>query len=110
MDKKPGQYLTRESTTMSSTNLDKKTSEESVEHLETQLDLNDNPQARIKNPLAGIPRPTLLRNVEKFAQEKELTHAVDILKKGAVRECPPAGASHISELMTPNSCTKPCRV
>lgn len=64
-----------------------KTSDESVDHVESQLNLNENPEARIKNPLAGIPRATLLRNVEEFAKEKDLTHAVDTLKKGAIREC-----------------------
>lgn len=39
---------------------------------------------RIENPLAGIPRATLLSDVEKFAEEKSLTEHVDILKKGAL--------------------------
>lgn len=50
------------------------------------LDLNSNIQARIKNPLAGIPRAQLLRNVEEFAKEKELTDALPILSKGAIRK------------------------
>lgn len=54
--------------------------------IETPLDLNSNPQARIRNPLEGIPRSHLLRNVEAFAQEKELTHVLPSLKKGAVRK------------------------
>lgn len=41
-------------------------------------------KTRIENPLAGIPRDTLLLEVEKFAEEKALTEHVDILKKGAL--------------------------
>jgi hypothetical protein len=40
--------------------------EESVAHIENKLGLNPNPQAHVKNPLAGISRPQLLRNVEEF--------------------------------------------
>ena len=60
--------------------------EGSDEQIETALDLNSNPQARIRNPLEGIPRSRLLRNVETFAQEKELTHILPLLNKGAVRK------------------------
>jgi hypothetical protein len=52
--------------------------------VETPLNLNSNPQARIRNPLGGIPRSHLLRNVEAFAQEKDLTDILPLLKKGAV--------------------------
>lgn len=45
---------------------------------------------RIKNPLAGIPRETLLRDVEEFARENDLTDIVDMLKRGAlVAQDPP---------------------
>lgn len=50
------------------------------------LDLNSNVQARIKNPLAGLPRAQLLRNVEESAKEKNLTDALPILSRGAIRE------------------------
>lgn len=66
---------------------DKKSSDgESVEHIETSLNLNSNPQARIKNPLSGIPRAQLLRNVEAFAREKDLLDQLPVLTKGAVRK------------------------
>ncbi|KAL5354486.1 hypothetical protein ACLOAV_000575 [Pseudogymnoascus australis] len=48
------------------------------------VNLNSNISGRIENPLAGIPRATLLSDVEKFAEEKSLTGHVDILKKGAL--------------------------
>ena len=38
-----------------------------------------------ENPLAGVPRATLLWKVEEFAKEKGLIKYVDTLKKGAIR-------------------------
>jgi hypothetical protein len=52
----------------------------------SEINLNSNIEARIKNPLAGIPRHQLLRNVELFAQEKGLVDEVPILSKGAIRK------------------------
>ncbi|OBT60649.1 hypothetical protein VE03_09930 [Pseudogymnoascus sp. 23342-1-I1] len=49
-----------------------------------RVDLNANLSGRIENPLSGIPRATLLSDVERFAEEKFLTEYVDILKKGAL--------------------------
>jgi hypothetical protein len=43
-------------------------------------------KASIKNPLAGISRPQLLRNVEEFAKEKDLIDILPILSKGAIRK------------------------
>jgi hypothetical protein len=40
--------------------------------------------ARIRNPLAGIPRDQLLAEVEEFAQEHGLSEHVAILRKGAL--------------------------
>lgn len=51
---------------------------------EDVLDLNANVTARLRNPLHGIPRDQLTRDVEAFAKEKELTEHRDILVKGAV--------------------------
>ncbi|KFY25018.1 hypothetical protein V493_04885 [Pseudogymnoascus sp. VKM F-4281 (FW-2241)] len=48
------------------------------------VDLNSNISGRIENPLSGIPRATLLSDVEKFAEDKGLTEHVAILKKGAL--------------------------
>ena len=46
---------------------------------------------RIQNPLAGIPRETLLADVEEFANEKQLTDILPLLQKGAlVAQDPPA--------------------
>jgi len=51
---------------------------------------------RIKNPLAGIPKPQLLRNVEEFAHEKDLVAAIPILRKGALVAQDPASYESIS--------------
>jgi sugar porter (SP) family MFS transporter len=82
---KSGKYPARELTTMSP----EKTSVESVDRAESELNF-ENPEARIKNPLAGIPRATLLQNVGEFAREKELTHALRTLEKGAILAQNPA--------------------
>ncbi|ROW10764.1 hypothetical protein VPNG_05145 [Cytospora leucostoma] len=49
-----------------------------------QTDLIANVEAKIKNPLAGIPRHELLAQVEEFAAEKGVTEYTDYLKKGAL--------------------------
>ncbi|KXL50891.1 hypothetical protein M433DRAFT_60963 [Acidomyces richmondensis BFW] len=48
------------------------------------VNINNNTSAKIKNPLAGIRRDVLLRDVEEFAQEYNLTEIVPLLKKGAL--------------------------
>jgi hypothetical protein len=64
---------------------DEKGSEDAItDHLEKVI-ATHNVEAAIKNPLAGIPRAQLLRNVETFAHEKGLTEHLPILTKGAIR-------------------------
>lgn len=48
------------------------------------VDLNDNVDARIKNPLAHLSQETLMRDVEEFAQEYSLQDITPLLKKGAL--------------------------
>ncbi|KZP12774.1 sugar transporter, partial [Athelia psychrophila] len=62
------------------------------------LDVNENLAAKIKNPLYGIPRDRLIRNVEAFAAEKELTDILPHLQKGAVLTQNPADFESLSEL------------
>ncbi|KAJ2904338.1 hexose transporter [Zalerion maritima] len=64
-------------------------------HVEDHIDLNNNFEARIKNPLAHIPTQQLLRNVEIFAQEKGLEEHVGDLKKGALVAKDPNGYEDI---------------
>jgi hypothetical protein len=51
---------------------------------EDVLDLNANVTARLKNPLHGIPRDRLIRDVEEFAREKDLTDETPMLIKGTI--------------------------
>ena len=39
---------------------------------------------RVSNPLIGVPRDTLMRDVEDFAREHDLEDIVEHLKKGAL--------------------------
>lgn len=49
------------------------------------IDLNRNLEAKITNPLAGIPRDQLLRDVEEFARQKGFAEdLLPILRKGAL--------------------------
>ncbi|KAH6623780.1 hypothetical protein F5144DRAFT_615477 [Chaetomium tenue] len=57
--------------------------EKGVSHTE-HVDLNRNLEARIKNPLEGIPRDELMSRVEVFAQEKGLTEHLALLRQGAL--------------------------
>ncbi|KAK4223956.1 hypothetical protein QBC38DRAFT_502679 [Podospora fimiseda] len=60
------------------------------EHLEKGIsnkshgDINTNLEARIRNPLEGIPRDELMSRVEQFAHEKNLTEHLPLLRKGAL--------------------------
>ncbi|VUC31002.1 unnamed protein product [Clonostachys rosea] len=52
-------------------------------------------EAKICNPLAGIPRDQILSDVEAFAEHRGLTEHVDILKKGALVAQDPTRAVEI---------------
>jgi hypothetical protein len=60
--------------------------EESLIHSEDKTVGLADLQTTIKNPLAGLSRVQLLRNVEEFAREKKLIDIIPILSKGAVRK------------------------
>lgn len=47
-------------------------------------DLNSNIDAKIKNPLQGIPKHELFAQVDEFAHEKGLAEHIPILRKGAL--------------------------
>ncbi|KDN62205.1 hypothetical protein CSUB01_00910 [Colletotrichum sublineola] len=59
------------------------------------IDLNANVDAKIKNPLLGISRADLLRDVDAFAQEKGLQEYTPILRKGALVAQDPTGYEEI---------------
>lgn len=51
-----------------------------------------------KNPLAGLTKDELLADVEAFAQEKNLGHILDDLKRGALVAQDPKRFESLSEL------------
>ena len=53
-------------------------------HDELRKSVSENPGAKLRNPLHGIPRDRLFADVERLAQEKGLMEHVELLKKGAV--------------------------
>ncbi|KZP07383.1 hypothetical protein FIBSPDRAFT_964127 [Athelia psychrophila] len=78
--------------------VDEKASDDKQIESASVLDVNENLAAKIKNPLHGIPRDRLIRNVEAFAAEKELTDILPHLQKGAVLAQNPADFETLSEL------------
>ncbi|KAF7350573.1 MFS domain-containing protein [Mycena sanguinolenta] len=53
-------------------------------HVEPSLKELTAANAKLANPLRGIPREQLLRDVDRFAEEKGLTHLSAELRKGAL--------------------------
>lgn len=53
---------------------------------------------RIQNPLAGIPRDTLFRNIDDFAREAGLVDAVPLIRKGALIAQDPPAFESVEEL------------
>lgn len=68
--------------------------EKGVSHTEV-IDVGKNLEARIRNPLQGIPRWQLMRDVEAFAEYRGLQEHVQLLKKGALVAQNPAQAHAI---------------
>ncbi|KAJ4402450.1 hypothetical protein N0V91_007164 [Didymella pomorum] len=48
------------------------------------VNLNKNLDAKVSNPLIGVPHDTLMRDVEDFAREHDLEDIIEHLKKGAL--------------------------
>ena len=53
---------------------------------------------RVSNPLAGISFKELMRDVELFAVEKDLTEHLDLLKTGALVAQDPANFENVDSL------------
>ncbi|KAK5995459.1 Putative polyol transporter 2-like protein [Cladobotryum mycophilum] len=77
--------------------------EKGVAHTE-EVDIARNLQARIRNPLKGIPRGQLMSDVEAFAERNALQDHTLLLKKGALIAQNPAEAHAIDgdEKLTPH--------
>ena len=52
----------------------------------------------IQNPLAGIPRATLLKNVEDFAREVNMVDQIPLLQRGAMVAQDPPSFEQVAEL------------
>ncbi|KAL5601480.1 hypothetical protein BROUX41_002542 [Berkeleyomyces rouxiae] len=48
------------------------------------LDLDNNLEAKIRNPLEGIPYNTLMRDVDDFVREHNLTEHTEVFRRGAL--------------------------
>lgn len=66
----------------------------SVDHISKM----DSAESTVNNPLAGLSKAQLLRDVELFAQEKGLTDELETLKHGALLAQRPADFQTIEEL------------
>jgi hypothetical protein len=70
-------------------------------HHKGRIDLTalaKNVTGEIRNPLAGIPKSQLLRDVEQFATQHQMTEILPILIKGALVAQSPSHADKIHEL------------
>lgn len=66
-----------------------------AQQLENPIDINRNLEAKIKNPLDGVPREQLMRDVQVFAEQKNLVHALPMLRKGALLAQDPDNYEHL---------------
>ncbi|KAI9842230.1 MAG: hypothetical protein M1837_007375 [Sclerophora amabilis] len=64
----------------------------------TGVDLNKNISARIRNPLAGIPRATLLAQVAEFAHQYDMDDITPLIQRGALVAQDPPAFEEIAEL------------
>ncbi|PSK41801.1 hypothetical protein B9Z65_9187 [Elsinoe australis] len=48
------------------------------------VNLNKNLEGKVSNPLAGLTREELFNDVQKFANDKDLTHYTELIQRGAL--------------------------
>ncbi|KAL1960586.1 hypothetical protein VTO42DRAFT_7165 [Malbranchea cinnamomea] len=92
--------------TSSPGSIEKGTDKELVQQLASQpqtdkerrQSLKDDAHTKLRNPLAALSREELLQDVEEFAQEKNMMHILDDLKKGALIAQDPKNFENLSEL------------
>jgi sugar porter (SP) family MFS transporter len=60
------------------------------------VNLNANVEARVENPLSGLPRRTLLLAVDEFIRDKGLEEHRDVIRKGALVARDPTGYEDIT--------------
>ncbi|CAG7994753.1 unnamed protein product [Penicillium salamii] len=66
-----------------------------------EVDLHNNVSAKIKNPLAGLTKNQIIRDVEEFAQEYNVIDILPELKKGALVARDPAEFETVTDLTDP---------
>ncbi|KAM3417342.1 hypothetical protein BST61_g5593 [Cercospora zeina] len=64
----------------------------------TSVDLRNNIDAKVSNPLADIPYADLMKDVEDFAHEKGMNEQLSLLKKGALVAKDPANFESLEQL------------
>lgn len=69
-----------------------------VEEQKEHVDLAHNVNAKIQNPLHGISKPHLMRQVEEFVREKGFEEYTDVFKKGALLAQNPKAWESLEEL------------
>ena len=62
------------------------------------VDLNNNAEGKVRNPLADLPRSRLMADVEAFTKEKQLEEHLQLFKRGALVAQNPASFSELEEL------------
>ncbi|MCJ1312526.1 hypothetical protein MMC25_006200 [Agyrium rufum] len=62
------------------------------------VSLSKNVTARIQNPLEGIPKATLMRNVEEFCRESNMSDHVALVQRGALVAQDPSKFEEYEEL------------
>ncbi|KAJ7124934.1 hypothetical protein C8R44DRAFT_781836 [Mycena epipterygia] len=82
---------------MSSEKVDQEKATASFEE-QRQIDLVNNTNARIQNPLHGIPHDRLLAQVEEFTREKGFDDLLPLFQKGALLAQNPSKFESIAEL------------
>ena len=60
--------------------------------------LKNDANVKLRNPLAGLTKAELYRDVERYAQEKDLMDIVEYLKKGALIAQDPKRFERLEEL------------
>ncbi|KAF9529267.1 hypothetical protein CPB83DRAFT_927280 [Crepidotus variabilis] len=63
-----------------------------------KVNLTNNVNAKIQNPLYGIPHDKLLQQVDEFAEENDMQEILPLLRKGALLAQNPSNPQSIQEL------------
>ncbi|KAJ7057018.1 hypothetical protein C8F01DRAFT_340670 [Mycena amicta] len=74
------------------------TDSEKQDHQQTAVGMSKNVNARIQNPLHGIPQDMLLAQVADFARERDMENILTTLQKGALIAQNPSGFEKIDML------------